>query len=117
MKNAGIAARARYSLAGLRDAWQRERSFRAHQAFSFGLVLAMAWLQPGPLWWAVMVLAIAVGLALEAMNGAIEALCDLVEPRRHPQVRIVKDMASAASFLVNCAIALTAVVMGAAHWP
>ena len=71
MKNSGIALRAAYSLAGLRDAWRRERSFR---------------------------------------------LADLVEPRRHPLVRIVKDMASAAAFLVNCATGLAAILLVIAEW-
>jgi diacylglycerol kinase (ATP) len=116
VKGGGIAARTRYSLAGLRDAWRRERAFRAHQLWALGLVLLLAALQPPPVWWAVLLLALAIGMALEVMNGAIEALADIVEPRRRPQIRVVKDMASAAAFLANCATGLLALLMIAAEW-
>ena len=116
MKNSGIALRAAYSLAGLRDAWRRERSFRAHLGFTAALLLLLVTLRPEPLWWCLLLLGAATGMALEAMNGAVEALADLVEPRRHPQVRIVKDMASAADFLVNCATGLAAILLVIAEW-
>lgn len=117
MKNSGIAARTAYSLAGLRDAWRRERSFRAHLGFSAALVgLLAAAVRPEPLWWALILVTLSIGLALEAMNGAIEALADMVEPRRDPRVRVVKDMASAAAFLVNCATGVLGAIVVASAW-
>jgi diacylglycerol kinase len=116
MKNGRLIARTRYSLAGLADAWRRERSFRAHLGFSATLVGVAVWAQPGPVWWAVLILALAIGLAFEAMNGAIEALADLVEPRRDPRVRVIKDMASAAAFLVNCATGVLGAIIISLAW-
>ncbi|MXO58639.1 diacylglycerol kinase [Altererythrobacter salegens] len=116
MKGGGIAQRTRYSLAGLRDAWQRERAFRAHQLWALTVLGLLAVMRAEPIWWGVLVLALALGMAFEAMNGAVEALADLLEPLRCPKVRVIKDMASAAAFLANCATGLLALLMIAAEW-
>jgi diacylglycerol kinase (ATP) len=110
IKNQGIHRRIGYSLAGLRDGWKRERSFRTHLLASGALLLVMTALQPPFLWCALVVLALAFGLALELVNGAVEAVLDHLHPARHPQIRAAKDMASAAAFVANCAAG--AVVVG-----
>lgn len=46
--------------------------------------------------WALLVLAISLVLALEAVNTAIESLADRVAPDRHPLVARCKDAAAAA---------------------
>ena len=50
-------------------------------------------------------------LAVELLNTCIEKLCDHVTPDLHPQIKIVKDMGSAA---VLAALALAALVWLAA---
>jgi diacylglycerol kinase (ATP) len=107
-KNAGLRQRATYSLKGLREGWRRERSFRTHAATSAALLLVMAALQPPALWWALVLMSLAVGMALELVNGAIEALLDHLHPQHHPQVGAAKDMASAAAFIANCTAAAVA---------
>lgn len=44
-------------------------------------------------------------LAVEALNTAIETLCDHVTPHIHPMIKKVKDMGSAAVFIVSVAMA------------
>ena len=53
-------------------------------------------LQPGPLWWALVMLASAGVLAAELFNTAIEHLADHLHPEVHPRIRVVKDCAAAA---------------------
>ncbi|MBM3608576.1 MAG: diacylglycerol kinase, partial [Alphaproteobacteria bacterium] len=50
-------------------------------------------------------------LAVELLNTCVEKLCDHVTPERHPQIKAVKDMGSAAVF---CALALAGLVWLAA---
>ncbi len=47
------------------------------------------------------VILLAMGLMLisELFNSAIEVLCDFVEPQRNEQIRIIKDIAAAATGL------------------
>lgn len=45
-------------------------------------------------------------LAAEFLNTAIEKLCDHLHPDRHPRIGIVKDLASAGTFLAQAIAAL-----------
>ena len=56
-----------------------------------------------------MVLTIALVLVVEAVNTALETLCDLVSPSYHPLVKRAKDVAAAAVLLA----ALAAVAIAA----
>ena len=51
----------------------------------------------------IIVLTIGAMLAVEALNTAIEELCDHVTPEEHLQIGIIKDIASGASLLILCA--------------
>ena len=53
-------------------------------------------------------LATAFVLVAEIFNSAIEALCDFVETRQNPKIKIIKDMAAAA---VGIAMAVWLVVI------
>jgi diacylglycerol kinase (ATP) len=57
---------------------------------------------------ALLVLTCSLVLALEALNSAVEAVCDLVSPTYHPLVKRAKDAAAAAVLLS----ALGAVMIG-----
>ena len=37
----------------------------------------------------------------EMLNSAIEKLCDVVEPNKHTQIKIVKDISAAAVLLAS----------------
>lgn len=100
-KNSCIFRRMGYSLMGLKTAWLRERSFRAHAMAACAVLAGMAFVQPGAAWWAIVLLALAAGSAMEAMNAALEAMCDHFHAERHPAIGAVKDMASGGAFAVN----------------
>ena len=51
--------------------------------------------------WCLVILAIALVLAAEAFNTAIEALADAVAPERHPLVGRAKDLAAAGVLLTS----------------
>jgi undecaprenol kinase len=98
-KNQSLLRRFGFALAGLRHAVRTERSMRL-QVIVFALVLvALAVLRPGPIWWAAVMLASAGVLAAELLNTAIETLADHLCPDIHPRIRVVKDCAAAAVFV------------------
>ena len=67
--------------------------------------------------WAVLALAIGVVLATEAVNTALEALCDRVAPEPHPLVRKAKDVAAGAVLIASLAAAvLGLLVLGPPLW-
>jgi diacylglycerol kinase (ATP) len=83
------------------------------------VILALAYLRPPAVWWALVSLCAAVVLAAELFNTALEHLADHLHPEQHPQIRIVKDCAAAA---VLCAavgavgVGVAFVVELAGHW-
>lgn len=66
-------------------------------------------------WLDFMLILVATGIVLvaETLNSAIEALCDIVEPRRDERVKVVKDVAAAA---VGLAIVVWVIVVAAEAW-
>ena len=69
---------------------------RIQAAFFAAAVAALLFLRPGPLWWALVLLASAAVVAAELLNTAIEQLADELQPNDSPRIRIVKDCAAAA---------------------
>jgi undecaprenol kinase len=78
---------------------------------AIGVVVAVvaAWVRVTAVEWAVLVLTIALVLALEALNTAIELVVTLASPERHPLAKAAKDV-SAAMVLIA---AIASVIVGA----
>jgi diacylglycerol kinase (ATP) len=118
-KNLSFARRLGFALAGLGHALRGERSLQTQLGVLVIVVLALAYLRPTALWWALLSLCAALVLTAELFNTAIEHLADHLHPDLHPQIRIVKDCAAAA---VLCAalgaigVAVAFVVELAGHW-
>lgn len=86
----------RYAFAGILQALKTERNLRFHFCMT-AFVLFFAWYGEVPPH-RVPILFICIGAVLtaELFNTAIEALCDLVHPERHPAVKLIKDVAASA---------------------
>ena len=98
-----------FASSGLINLWKTQTNARVH-GFATVLVLAIAvWLQLAARDVALLVFAIALVWAAEAMNTAVEATVDLVTLERRPLARIAKDTAAAA--VLVCAFG--AAVVGA----
>lgn len=100
-----------------RNAWQgiivlcrRERNFRIHAGIALIACAMAAGLQFTLLKWSVLLLTIGLVMALEALNSAIEALVDLIEPERHPLAGQAKDLAAGAVLIA----AVISVIIGLA---
>jgi len=75
------------------------------------------WLGITRLEWALLALTVAVVLALEAVNTAVEAVVDLVSPEYHPLAKIAKDAAAGAMvFAVLGSIVVAAAIFGPRLW-
>ncbi len=81
------------------------------------VVIAGVWFGIDALEWGLLGLTVAVVLALEAMNTAIEAVVDLVSPQIHPLAKIAKDSAAGAMiFAVLGSIAVAAAIFVPRLW-
>jgi diacylglycerol kinase (ATP) len=114
MKGRSFAARLGYALAGIRVIARRERSFRAQAKLALLALASVALLRPGLLWAAVVVLSIALVLALEAANAALEYFIDRVHPEIAEEVRHAKDAAAGAVLIASAGAAVIGTLMVAA---
>lgn len=67
-------------------------------AAAIGIMMAI---QPSALWWALIGIAITSVMAFELLNSALERLIDHLHPDIHPEIGIVKDMASGAVLMTG----------------
>lgn len=101
----------RNSCAGLVFAVRTERAVR-QEAIALILAVPAALVIGQTMWTKIAMIGVVLLLiAVELLNTCIEKLCDHVTPDIHPQIKIVKDMGSAA---VLAALVLTALVWLAA---
>lgn len=111
MKNRPFAERMGFALAGWRAAWRRENSFRVQGAMAALALAALLVLRPAPIWWALVVLASVLVMALELVNSAMEAVIDLLHPGIPPAIKVAKDMLAGAVLLTSCAAMAVGVAM------
>ena len=93
-KNQPFLSRLGFALAGVMHAVRTERSLQIQSLVLLWVVIALARLQPSPLWWALVILASSAVLAAELFNTALERRADHLHPDLHPEIRLVKDCAA-----------------------
>jgi diacylglycerol kinase (ATP) len=103
----GLARSFGWAFAGVWQMLRRQRNAQIHLLITilvlvFGVVLRVS---AGE--WVALVLAIALVLALEALNTALEAVVDLASPQIHPLAKHAKDTAAGAVLIgaIGAAIA------------
>ncbi|MEG3180600.1 diacylglycerol kinase [Sphingomonas sp. LT1P40] len=119
MKNRPFRERLGFALAGLRAGFRREASFRTQMAIAGVALVALLILRPDPLWWAVVAVTVALVLALELINSALEAVIDLLHPGLHPEIKAAKDMLAGAVLTISIAalvVGIALMVTQAAEW-
>jgi diacylglycerol kinase len=98
----------RFAFAGLRTLVRSERNFGIH-VFALAAVLVLGLIFHLHTWeWVSITGMAALVLALEAVNTALEKLCDLVQPDFHPVIKQVKDMAAAGVLIAAIAAVVVA---------
>jgi diacylglycerol kinase len=91
-----LAKSVSHALGGLRYVFANERNFRIEAAaaiFVFALMYLVNVEYQEKIF---LVLTVAWVLVLELVNTAVERIMDLLKPRVHPYVRVVKDVMAAA---------------------
>jgi diacylglycerol kinase len=97
-----------FALAGVAYLLRTQRNFRIEAAIGALAAVGGVWSRLERWEWAIMVLAVALVLILEAMNTALEDAVTLASPEIHPRAKAAKDV-SAAAVLVAAA---TSVAIG-----
>jgi undecaprenol kinase len=114
-KNHSLRARLGYAFAGIRIVGRREKSFRTQLACAGLAAGAAAWLRPGWLWCALVLLATALVLALEMVNASLEYLMDELHPHHAREIGHAKDAAAGAVLLASIAASAIGAMMVASR--
>jgi diacylglycerol kinase (ATP) len=108
MKNRPFRERLGFAAWGVAAAWRRERSFRTQVVLGIAATAITAVLRPGLIWAAAVALSIALVLALELINTALECLVDRLHPETAPEIKLAKDIAAGAVLVASA----SAIVIG-----
>jgi diacylglycerol kinase len=97
-----------YAIRGIQYAYVHEVNFRTQIAIACMVLVAMVVFQLTKLEGVVILFLIFAVLILELLNTAIEALSDVVIPRLHDHIKIVKDITAGMVLLAS----LLAIIVG-----
>jgi len=103
-----------FALEGVSYLIRTQRSAQIEIAIGVAVLALATWLRITALEWAVLVLAMTLVLALEALNTAIELSVTLASPERHPLAKAAKDVAAAAVLVAAVGAAVVGLII---LWP
>lgn len=117
MKNQSIGQKLKNACNGIVFTYKTENNFRVHCYSAVVVILLLSLFQPELVWWALIIICIALIIAAELANTAIETLVDHLHPEIHPEIGKVKDiMAGMVLSLSVLAVVIAALaVLDATH--
>ena len=95
----GLIRSFRFALDGLAYALVTQRNMRIHFAAAFAVIALCTLIRVSTFETLAALFSIALVIALELVNTAVEHIVDLVTDRYHPAARAAKDVAAAAVFI------------------
>ena len=115
MRATSVADSFRYAFAGLRYLLWTQRNAKIHTALGLaaiglGFVLGIDRYE-----WLALTLTIAIVLAAEGVNTALEAVVDLASPSYHPLAKIAKDVGAGTVLLTAVAAVIVGLLLFVPH--
>ena len=111
-KNRPLTARFACALRGFAHALGSEQSLKIQLlVLALGVAL-LIWLQPDPVWWALVLASSATVLAAELLNTALEQLADALHPQESAAIGAIKDCAAAAVLIAALGAVAVAAALG-----
>ncbi len=95
----------RHAVNGLSYALRNEKNFQNEVIFAGLVLVAMVYYRVSPSEMIVLFLVIMGVLVMELLNTVMERIADILKPKVHPYVRVIKDL-MAASVLVSSFLAV-----------
>ncbi|MDE6473357.1 MAG: diacylglycerol kinase family protein [Ureaplasma sp.] len=108
LKNKPIVRKFAYALYGLKTSLKEEKSLVIHLVIAILTFIISGVLKINITQWAIIVTMVGVVISSELMNTAIENTVDLISFKYNINVKKIKDIAAAATFI----LALAAIVVG-----
>lgn len=91
-----------YAVRGVAEVFRKEQNFKVHTLMGMLAILLGFLFRIAPWEWCFLAVVIALVMAFEMVNTAIEHLCDITHPEQNETVRVIKDIS--AGMVLLCAI-------------
>ncbi|MBQ7792799.1 MAG: diacylglycerol kinase family protein [Clostridia bacterium] len=91
-----------YAFFGICEVFHKEQNFKVHCLIGLVALLLGWFFHISATEWCFLIVVIALVLASEMVNTAIENLCDVAEPNQNEIIRVVKDIS--AGMVLICAL-------------
>lgn len=98
----------KYAIKGLSYVFRHEQNFRIQAVLGVTIILLTLFLKIPVTQAAILILVVIMVLVLELFNTVTERLIDVLRPRLHHYVEVIKDLTAAAVFIAS----LGAIVIG-----
>ncbi len=100
-----------WAFAGVWSMLRHQRNAQIHTLITLVVLVFAIVLRVSANEWVALVLAIALVLALEALNTALEAVVDLASPQFHPLAKQAKDTAAGAVLIAAIGAAIAGCII------
>jgi diacylglycerol kinase len=90
-----------YAWKGIQHFFTHDRNGRIHLGAALASIFAGFIFKISVIEWVILFLCIALVIAFEMINAAIEKLCDVVHKEFHPAIKIIKDISAGAVLFVS----------------
>ncbi len=101
----------RYAWQGIVALVRDEHNARIHLTAAAIATIMGFCLKISSMEWIAIIGCIGLVIATEAMNSAVEAVCDKVSPEKHELIKKAKDCGAAAVLIVSISAAITGVII------
>ncbi|NND80260.1 MAG: diacylglycerol kinase family protein [Maribacter sp.] len=89
----------------------RERNMKFHMFAALLVIIAAWYFHLTVVEWTVILLCIGLVVSIEALNTAVEYLCDYIQPEHDAKIGSVKDIAAAAVFIAAVISAIVGLII------
>lgn len=111
MKNQKFLYSLKNALNGIRELTQHERNIQIHLIL-FTLVIILGFIFSITLQeWTIILLISAVVISLEAINTAIEKICDYITPKDDKHIKQIKDISAGAVLIASILAATIGIIL------
>jgi diacylglycerol kinase len=90
-----------FAFSGLKLLLLKERNFKIHLLALIVVIIGGLYFHITSIEWSIVLLVSALVISLEAINTAIEKLCDLYSSEPNEKIKLIKDIAASAVLIAS----------------
>ena len=101
----------KYAIEGFISSFKTERNMKIHIVAMIFVIIAGTYLKINFIEWCIIAIAIALVIAGELFNTAIETIVDMISPEKNPKAKLAKDISAAAVLALSIGAAIVGVII------